>query len=238
MNTAPEIVNEKRLFIDGYVYYRSGPPKGNKTHWECSRLWKKECHARATTITAPSGPVTVTKGSFCFKITYCFSTCRFLFPYPFSNSGPNESEHSHPPNREEAEAEKIKLNLKRKAETQPDRPPTAMLREELAGVSAGTVAQLPERENLKQSIRRLRNKKTDRSPTSLSELVELPEKYRKMVNGDQFLIHDSRDHDGVVDERVLVFSTKKNLQLLAASPMWFMDGTFKVNFELNFENNT
>ena len=87
MNELPEIVNEVRLFVDGYMYCRSKKPVGNKNYWECKKLRSKECTARAITSTT-NGVVTVLKGQ-------------------------NESQHSHPPNREVNEAEKIRLRLKR-----------------------------------------------------------------------------------------------------------------------------
>lgn len=34
--------------------------------------------------------------------------------------------------------------------TQPDRPSSALIRDELAGASAGTIARIPKRENRKQ----------------------------------------------------------------------------------------
>lgn len=229
MENGPEVVNEKRLLIDGYIYVRSGRPKGRTTQWECNRLWKKECPARATTVTAPSGPVTVIKGLKKLDQNYHIKKNKLLNS---NYSGPNESEHSHPPNREEADAEKRKLNLKRKAETHADRPPSALVRDELEGASAGTLALMPERENLKQSIRRARNKNVEKTPTSLQDLEEIPEKYQTMVNGSQFLIYDSRDHDQPKEERVLVFSTERNLELLSESAMWFLDGTFKVKLQV------
>ena len=142
MNKLPEIVNEVRLFVDGYMYCRGKKPVGNTNYWECKKLRSKECTARAITSTT-NGVVTVLKG-------------------------PNESQHSHPPNREVNEAEKIKLVMKRQAETDPDRPGNALLRENLAGVSSGVLSQLPERENLKQSIRRKRRLDENR-PSSHAE---------------------------------------------------------------------
>ena len=43
-----------------------------------------------------------------------------------------------------------------------------------------------------------------------------------------FLIHDSRDHGKPAVERILVFAMQKNIELLASSSTYFLDGTFKV----------
>lgn len=44
--------------------------------------------------------------------------------------------------------------------------------------------------------------------------------------GNNFLTYDNNDLD---DERVLVFSTRRNLELPAASPIWFLDGAFQIS---------
>lgn len=119
--------------------------------------------------------------------------------------------------------------MKRRAEQHPEEPPSRILREELAGVSSGVVSQMSERESLKKSLRNVRRKNLRPSPTSLEDLDALPEEYTKTATGDQFLIYDSEnDEDDELDGRIIVFATRRNLELLCASPIWFLDGTFKV----------
>lgn len=195
MERGAQLVNEKRLLIDGYVYVRSGRPRGNRTHWECNRLWKKECPARATTVTARSGPVTVIKGMRCFvKILFLYFV--ILWNLLLNFLGPNKSEHSHPPNREEADAEKRKLNLKRKAETHPERPLSAIISEELAGASAGTLCLLPERENLKQSMRRARKKNAQPRPTTLEDI---PRKTRQKALSPRYPSRMWNHYDATIE---------------------------------------
>ncbi len=57
---------------------------------------------------------------------------------------------------------------------------------------------------------------------NLKDLV-IPDKYKETYSGKLFLIDDSND-----DERVLLFSTKKNLKLLSENLDWLGDGTFKI----------
>ena len=57
--------------------------------------------------------------------------------------------------------------------------------------------------------------------TSLVDLVT-PGKLKKSKTGENFLIYDLKDKD-----RLLIFVTERNLQLLNSSQQWFMDGTFK-----------
>jgi hypothetical protein len=92
-----------------------------------------------------------------------------------------ESAHTHAPNQEEVAAEKTKSNLKRIAVEHPELPPAQILRTELPKVSTGVLSQLPERENLKKSMRRERAKDQPRSPMSLEELAEIPDRYDKKL---------------------------------------------------------
>ena len=46
---------------------------------------------------------------------------------------------------------------------------SATIRETLAGVSSGVLTQLPERENLKQTLRQVRKDPDDIRPTSLAD---------------------------------------------------------------------
>lgn len=92
------------------------------------------------------------------------------------------------------------------------------------------LSQLPERENLKSSMRRVRRRELPPNPKSLSDLEEIPERYTKTLGGESFLLYDSAsdtDHEG--EGRILVFSTRRNMEILAQSNTWYLDGTFKVS---------
>ena len=112
--------------------------KEASTYWDYVKVRYKECKARAITVHVPNGKIIIDKG-------------------------PDQSPHAHAPNREEAEAEKLRSRLKRKA-GENDIIPALLLREELEIVPSGILSQLPERENLKQSIRRVRAKKKRSCP--------------------------------------------------------------------------
>lgn len=91
------------------------------------------------------------------------------------------------------------------------------------------------RENIKKSLRRERRKELPPEPQSLAELGVIPEKYRKTLAGDNFLLYDSFDEgddegdDEGIDKRTLIFGTRRNLHILAVSKVWFLDGTFKTS---------
>lgn len=52
----------------------------------------------------------------------------------------------------------------------------------------------------------------------------IPSEYKMTADGEDFLLYDS----GSSDQRMLVFSTVRNIKLLENSTDWFGDGTFKV----------
>lgn len=87
-----------------------------------------------------------------------------------------EGKHDHAPNQEEMEAERVKATIKRKATEHPEVTPAQILRTELPQVSSGVLSQLPERENLKKSIRNVRKKDMPSNPLSLAELRAIPDR--------------------------------------------------------------
>ena len=60
---------------------------------------------------------------------------------------------------------------------------------------------------------------------SLAELEDLPQQYQRTLQGETFLLHDNHSTNG----RVIVFATQKNIEMFCKSPVWFVDGTFKVS---------
>ena len=111
--------------------------------------------------------------------------------------------------------------------TNPERNPAQILREVLPHTSSGVISHLPERHNLTKAMRHARKQCLPPNPKSLEELEELPESFKNTIAGDRFLLHDSRDARDI-DGRVIVFGTRRNLELLATSKVWYLDGTFKV----------
>lgn len=134
-------------------------------------------------------------------------------------------DHEHPPDREECEAEKVMNRLKRKAEDEVALPPALILRDGLRNVPNGVIARLPERRNIKKALRRARRAELPANPTQIENLGRLPDRFRVSLQGDRFLMSDNEE----ATKRVLVFGTRRNLEKLAKSSRWYMDGTFKVS---------
>lgn len=195
-----------KLIVDGFLYHKSrDKPELEKSYWDCTRLRKKECRARAITSLADDDQI------------------------PHIYKGPiHEPFHSHPADSDECKAEIARYRIKKEADSHPERPPTAILRDEMRDLTPRVLARLPERENLKRAIRVARRKNLPTNPKKLTDLHDLPERFQKTLTGEKFLIFDTRD-EGEEVGRVLVFATRRNLELLKNSDVWFFDGTFKVS---------
>ena len=85
---------------------------------------------------------------------------------------------------------------------------------------------------LKRTVRRIRQKEqaAPPNPKTLLELI-IPDDYRSTFDGKPFLLFDS----GPVENRILIFSTQKNLQLLQKCEHWFADGTFSTSPNLFYQ---
>ncbi|KAJ8670986.1 hypothetical protein QAD02_002245 [Eretmocerus hayati] len=197
----PRIVGLK-LVIRGFIYVRSKAGKNGKFHWACQKLRNGECSARAVTVQSGE-EITVIKG-------------------------PDESKHSHPADPDEAKAEVVKRNLKRTADEHPELPPTQIMRTQLAGLRPGVLSKLPERTNVNKALRRYRRREMPANPQSLNELETIPERFQKTMDVEQFLLYDSREDENFNQAlgRVIVFGTRRNLELLAKSDTWSIDGSF------------
>lgn len=93
--------------------------------------------------------------------------------------------------------------------------------------SLEVVASLPKLTNLKGTIRRVRrNNCTNFNPSCLEDL-EIPEEFQITDQGDQFVCYDS----GMLDnrERVIIFATNENINILKKCSQWYSDGTFKTS---------
>ena len=78
---------------------------------------------------------------------------------------------------------------------------------------------------MKRTIRKVRqeNNRGLSIPNSRQDIV-FSEGYTKTTKGEEFLLYDSSANE----ERVLIFSTRKNLSVLNSCSSVFMDGTFKT----------
>ena len=105
-------------------------------------------------------------------------------------------------------------------------PTQTIIAETTTNIPDSSSAQLPSKSCLKRTIQRKRNQHAN-CPPQPSDLLSLniPVEYTFLPNGTDFLLHDS----GPGHNRILIFSTRHNLTLLAQCSKWYADGTFKIS---------
>jgi len=139
----------------------------------------------------------------------------------------------HPPAPEEVIALKAYSAMKRKATEHPEAPPAQILRTELPNVPSPARLYLPERQTMKRTFNRRRQRAFPVNPKTLQDLDEIPDEFKlTMAKKKKFLCYDSyfddEDDEARRKKRILLFASKSSLQALSASPVLHFDGTFET----------
>ncbi|XP_068235764.1 uncharacterized protein [Palaemon carinicauda] len=102
----------------------------------------------------------------------------------------------------------------------------------LESISSGAATQLPPVRHIRRAIRRYKQAAgaPHPIPSNLADMV-IPSEYKKTSSGEDFLLYDS----GLIEQRILLFSTPTNISLLEKSDNWFGNGTFKIVPELFYQ---
>ena len=134
------------------------------------------------------------------------------------------NDHIHEADENRISCYETKTRIKRKAESTQDST-HQIVGNSLLTVSEGIAAKLPKLDSLKRTIQRQcqRVLAAPAQPLNLLEL-EIPMEYRSTAKGEIFLLYDS----GPSPERILIFGTCQNVDMLINSQHWLADGTFKT----------
>ena len=132
--------------------------------------------------------------------------------------------HNHVPDTAKVEArrtlEKIKTHAVGTLETTHQLVANAS-----ANVNEAVAGQLPPVRNIKNTIKRIRYQAQAPLPTPKNLLdLAIDGEFLIPLRGENFLLHDI----GPGKHRTIMFSTQRNLDLMAQCPNWYCDGTFKV----------
>lgn len=136
----------------------------------------------------------------------------------------SRGDHNHAGDAAHVEAAKTMENIRIAAKDSRDAP-SYIVSAETIGLSQATSAKLPSVQSMKRTVTNVRRKENagPAVPRSLRDIV-LPVEYKQTFAGATFLAYDS----GPADDRILIFATERNLQLLGRSKHWYADGTFKT----------
>lgn len=133
--------------------------------------------------------------------------------------------HNHYPLPEKQEALELIHQTKQLALIDNSIPRTIIRKTQLCA-SDEAIAMMSRPDAIKQMIRRERKKKFGIKTLVAKTVaaIEIPKELRSTHKGENFYYDDSSSKG----DRMIVFTTKKNLELLSTHRNWFMDGTFDI----------
>ena len=134
--------------------------------------------------------------------------------------------HNHENNPSVFHCLKVKTTIKRRAYDTQDGTHN-ILTSSLKDIREYSAIYLPKLDSLKQTFRRARKRALNVPPESETfDTLVIPEAYKKTSKGDRFLLYDSGT--GSENQRLLIFGTASNIDMLNTSNIWLADGTFKT----------
>lgn len=139
-------------------------------------------------------------------------------------------EHSHGPDPAAIEVLVVKTAALTAA-VETTRQPRRILQQVVGGIGEEAAARIGSGTNLKQSIRRKRQREDDHPrEVQAARDLRIPPAYRTTADGDSFIIYDTEDDPTFnLDERVIMLGTNQTLSWLESHDNWFADGTFKIS---------
>ena len=132
-------------------------------------------------------------------------------------------DHNHAGDAAAIEVREVHCTLRKRGVDTRDAP-KFILAESISSCSQAALSQLPPSINLKRTVRTSRRKVGPRfKDPVLREDITLHATYTQTKRGEPFLLYNS----GKVADRIIIFGTLSQLEVLARTPHWFIDGTFK-----------
>ena len=117
---------------------------------------------------------------------------------------------------------RVREQIKRKAQDTLEQP-RALIKEATSSITYECAVKLPYPKSLSRAIQRERETGIP-NPKTIKEM-SIPIELQRTIRGDTFLAYDSGPDDV---ERMLLFTTEDNLDILETNTTWHADGTFKV----------
>jgi hypothetical protein len=134
--------------------------------------------------------------------------------------------HTHAANASETAAKSVVCNMVESVQSGHESTRN-VIRDAVQNCSENTMAALPSRRTLARRIQRARRKLNPTPPLPVQRNgFDIPDQYTKTISGFRFLQCDSGRDD---NDRILIFASDENLDLLARHRHWFADGTFKCS---------
>lgn len=155
----------------------------------------------------------------------CKSGCKGRLILYNDDSKKPTTAHNHAPNPAEVDASLAKGSIREQAR-KTYTSPRAIIQASTSNISDEASVYLPNYDATRRTIQRQRKKlhSGNVSFKSISDLV-IEDKYQRSARGEMFLLWDSGCTDS---NRIIMFGTRTNVDLLKEFRHWCVDGTFKV----------
>ena len=205
METVVSIRGKRKIMLNGYVYVKQKNLAKGAISYECE-------------LRRGSGRT----GSICkarVKLAHDLSILEFV------------NEHSHAPNEAHCEVLQVRAHIKRRA-VQTEEPAQQILGLKLQHLSQQAAVELTPLPTIRRAIRSCKQKVNAVHPLPKTRSFPIPDEYKTLDNGEDFLLYDSGQLD---PNRIIVFGTNRAARLLIESQNWFMDGTFKIVPQLFYQ---
>ena len=138
----------------------------------------------------------------------------------------SKSIHSHECNSHIFLNSQAKAEMKRKA-SESQEATHSIMTASISELNEQSAVHLPKINSLKRTIVRSRRKAENVPPEPLSlHHLSIPQSYTKTKKDQQFLLYDSGAESG--NQRIVIFGTQDNVELLSSATVWLADGTFKT----------
>ena len=132
------------------------------------------------------------------------------------------TDHNHSPQASSGDVAKAVARIKRQAQETRDRP-VQIIQNNIVNLSEKITPYMPSQNALRMRIKHIRRAEMPPEPQNINE-IDIPTSLKTTLNGNLFLIKDL-----IVDQdRILLFTTKSNIEYLSQALFWVMDGTFKT----------
>ena len=132
------------------------------------------------------------------------------------------NDHNHTPQASSAEVAKVVAQITHHARERTDHP-AQIIQNNIINSSDEIYPYMPSKNALNMKIKRARRADMPPEPQNLNE-INIPNSLHYTLNGELFLVKDFE----IDSERILLFTTRRNIQHLSRSLFWLMDGTFKT----------
>lgn len=166
----------------------------------------------------------------CIERYTCNATCTSNYNTDSGIIVRQGKEHTHEIQTVEIEVQEVVRRIKRRAEEQPNEPPSAVYISQVSNVTNEEVlSNMPQRNDLLRNINRIQNRHRPMNPHSIEHLV-IQHPYNVTLTGEPFYQYDSESED-----RFILFYTVKDLERLCQSSVIVCDGTFKTAPNMFFQ---